>query len=261
MELGTLVLPDGTTTCCGAYATYHDTVECCRACWEEVIEHLDTKDHTPIIYCRYCRSSEHRATAWTTSGWDLERFERNHSPKKGEKKMTTSTTRERREAKAERLEVARSMTDNTTERMRELAKQVGEDLEAEASFDPDGWEPENVLPSDIADRLGAGFDQLDEDDQRSAVQEATNEWRDSASEGVLDIRVEGSLIDGRLIVNRVILVLGTGGPHVEVSLDEDGDGEVTAYDWFGAGRTSYPVSIARHPLMSLVDYATEIAER
>lgn len=34
----THLLPDGTTTCCGAFSTYHDETECCKVCWEEVTE-------------------------------------------------------------------------------------------------------------------------------------------------------------------------------------------------------------------------------
>lgn len=38
----TYVLPDGTTTCCGAYTSIFmdDGTEYCKGCYQEVVEHL-----------------------------------------------------------------------------------------------------------------------------------------------------------------------------------------------------------------------------
>ena len=30
------VKPDGRTTCCDAYTTYSEDVECCKKCWRDV---------------------------------------------------------------------------------------------------------------------------------------------------------------------------------------------------------------------------------
>jgi len=148
-------------------------------------------------------------------------------------------------------------TDTTTERMRALAQYVGETMNREAEFDPNDWEPGDEIPDAIREELGSDFNTMTEEDQKDALGLAVESWREHESGGVLDIRVEASLVDGSLIVNRVILVLDTGGPHVEVALDDRGRGEVTTYDWFGAGRTTYPVSIGGHPLMGVVEYAIE----
>jgi hypothetical protein len=36
-----VVNEDGITSCCGAMTTYHDTTECCKNCWNEVISYLE----------------------------------------------------------------------------------------------------------------------------------------------------------------------------------------------------------------------------
>lgn len=140
-----------------------------------------------------------------------------------------------------------------------LAKQTGETLEAEANFSPDDWEPGDDIPSDIADNLPDGItlgtDDYALDDYRQALSDAMESWRESVD--CLDVRAEVSVYGGEVTVNDVTLVLGTGGPHVEVTLDSDGEGRVIAYGWFGAGRAEYPVSIAGHPLMSIVELTME----
>lgn len=146
----------------------------------------------------------------------------------------------------------------------DLAKYTGETLEAEANFSPEDWEPGDDIPSDISDYLPDGWDlssttgiDADEalDDMRQALSDAMESWRESVD--CLDVRAEVSVYGGEVTVNDVTLVLGTGGPHVEVTLDSDGDGRVIAYGWFGAGRAEYPVSIAGHPLMSIVELTIE----
>lgn len=148
-------------------------------------------------------------------------------------------------------------TDNA-ERIRSLTESVRDDLQAEASFDPADWELGDEIPDFVDDRIR---DDLPPDNVADAIVTAYDEWQDEEVQTYLDTRAEVD-VGRELTVRSVTVVLGTGGPHVEVRFDPDsGRGEVIAYDWFGSDRHTYPVDIGKHgPLMMMAQSVTDRLE-
>jgi hypothetical protein len=145
------------------------------------------------------------------------------------------------------------MSDESAQEMADLAKRVGQELEAENAFDADDWAPGEPVPADIAEYLST--DNPDSD----AVTDAYESWRDEFD--VLDITAEVSYSAEELTVKSVTAVLGTGGPHVEVELFLNGRAEVTAYGWFGADRSTYRlIGFDNHPLADLAQSVADSIE-
>jgi hypothetical protein len=72
-------------------------------------------------------------------------------------------------------------------------------------------------------------------------------------EGPLSIRRRGYNDGNGWETDEVEIVLGTGGPHVQVEYRGD-SATVTALGWFGAGKTSLPVDAAAVETVYGVDY-------
>lgn len=158
---------------------------------------------------------------------------------------------------------------DTRERMRELIEHLAGDLEAEANFDPDDWastwadddSPRDGLdevPTDIRERIDMAYF---EDDPESAVSDAYGQWRDEATDSVLDVRGSVTFISDGVELDSLTMVLGTGGPHVEVTLDQYGRGFVRAYDWFLEGDNRRSIDIGSHPLVELFELYAETVGR
>lgn len=135
--------------------------------------------------------------------------------------------------------------------MRDLAKGTAEDIERLGAFDPTTHVVGDSYPTAIAERLEPGKYDTDED-LADQIEDAYESWREDFD--VLDIRAEVSVTSEGLTVTSVTMVLGTGGPHVEVTLDPDtGEGRVTAYGWYRAHETTHPVDAGNHPLTMIAE--------
>lgn len=176
--------------------------------------------------------------------------------------------------------------DTTETEMRQLAEMVAGSLETEAGFEVGDWygECENCacddfIPGDLAegcencehepiDHLGAlpgsirelvDLDEFAEDPER-AIEEAYETWQERATEDVLDIRGEVSFTDSGVELEGLTVVLGTGGPHVEVTFNYSGNGYVRAYTWGMQGDNTRHVALGGHPLAELFDHFAYMLE-
>lgn len=106
---------------------------------------------------------------------------------------------------------------------------------------------------DLEDEAGGSWDH----DEYATYEDLSDAYFD----GVLDIRFEADWTDKRIVVRTVTLVLGTGGPHVEVRVNPDSYRHtVVMYGWFGAGRAEVDCDLAGHPLADYADLIRQTIE-
>lgn len=80
------------------------------------------------------------------------------------------------------------------------------------------------------------------------------DWREEMQcSGALSISRRGTNHGDGWVTDEVVIVLGTGGPHVEVQY-RGGAAVVVAFGWFGAGRVELPVDADAVDLLYGVDY-------
>ena len=164
-------------------------------------------------------------------------------------------------------EVQETSQEREAREMHNLALRVSERLEREARFDPDdaaaSWEDgvatlDEMIPDEIRNYLGEDFG----DDPELALRDAYEQWSDDEMDSVLDVSGRVSFVSGGVDLVSLTVVLGTGGPHVEVTFDDSGRGYVTAYGWFGAHKTEIPVDIEGHPIAGMWDlFCAEVERR
>lgn len=141
-----------------------------------------------------------------------------------------------------------------------LAVRYVEDLEAEAAFDPVDFVLGDEIPADIYNYLSSDPSEFeDHDEMMEAIEDAYESWYGEWDS--LDISASVGLGES-LYVKTVTVVFGTGGPHIEATLQPGGtEGYVTVYGWFGANKVSLPFRLTgNHPIQATVDWVIERIE-
>lgn len=176
---------------------------------------------------------------------------------------------------------------SVADEMYALACRVRDTLVEEARFDAWAWALGDPIPESIRDGLPADFNkqvtaelefqdgdcprckgsygplvecQVCEyehysDSMEEEVRVAYDTWFELENESVLDVRASVAISEGSFELKTLTLVLTTGGPHVELTItSNEGAGYVTAYTWYGAGKSTAPGMFGGHPIAELWGY-------